>query len=179
MSELVQLFIELGAYQEGDFVLSSGQKSNYYVDCKKATLDSRALQIIVDDISSYCMFNDIIYDCVGGMSTGADPIIGGMLQIARLRTKGFYVRKSHKEHGMCNQVEGHVYGDILLVEDVTTTGRSLANVIDLIKSNYGKNIVGAISVVDRMEGAKAFLLEKYGVCLHSLLTVDDLRRTLQ
>lgn len=177
---LVDLFHATESFEKGDFTLSSGKKSSFYIDCKKITLVPEALDIICREIESIIAKqsnNRTIYDAVGGMTLGADAIVGGLVRGSFLRgsnLSGFIVRKEPKGHGTKKYIEGPLKPGqhTILVEDVSTTGLSLLETVNRVR-DYGCSIAFAVTVVDREEGAKE-LLAKHYLPLFSILTLKDL-----
>ena len=124
---LMELFRER-ALKFGDFTLVSGKKSSYYLDGKQVTLHAEGLRQI--SLGLLEMLKETEYDAFGGMSIGADPIVGGVLTVAAeqgLDIKGFMVRKESKGHGTNKYVEGPVEPGmkVVIVDDVVTTGSVL------------------------------------------------------
>jgi orotate phosphoribosyltransferase len=144
------------AIKFGDFTLASGKKSNYYINCKMATLDSEGLFIISELMLD--KLEGIECDAIGGLTLGADPIIGAMTALAHRRGRklsGFIVRKEAKDHGTRSQVEGPL-GDgmkVAIIEDVATTGGSASKAIDAAGA-FGCEIVKVLVIVDRRQGAE-------------------------
>ena len=100
------------AVKFGDFTLVSGQKSNYYINCKMPTLDGEGLHLIADLMLDKLEGKSC--DAVGGLTLGADPIVGAMIALADMRNRklgGFIVRKEAKGHGTQNQIEGPPLAD--------------------------------------------------------------------
>lgn len=165
----------------GEFELASGKRSNYFIDCKQVTLSGPELNdlaiLILDEIHA----DDI--DAVGGMTLGADPIVGGTIAIAAqfdISLRGFIVRKERKDRGMGDQVAG-VVGDgdrVAMLEDVVTTGGMTIKAIDAVNREYDVQIAKVITVVDRMQGARE-AIEGRGFDLTALFTVQQLGVTPQ
>ena len=115
------------AYKKGDFKLSSGRKSEHYVNCKPVTLQGDALMFV-----SWCMFECIEEDCdaVGGLTLGADPLVAGVPIVAAIEERpmdGLIVRKEPKGHGTQAWIEGPELAPgskVTVLEDVITTGGS-------------------------------------------------------
>lgn len=148
--ELKKLLKETGAIKFGDFTLASGKKSDFYVDCRKVTLHPQGAKLIGKIILE--KIRDIKIDAVGGLTMGADPIIGAVITLSDI--PGFIVRKKTKEHGTKQKIEGIIDKgyNVLIVEDVATTGKSALEAIAAAEE-AGAKVVKVISVVDREEGA--------------------------
>jgi orotate phosphoribosyltransferase len=143
------------AVKRGEFILTSGQKSNYYINGKLLSLDSEGLALMAEFFLREIEGENI--EAVGGMSIGADPIVGAVLTLAAqhgLRLDGFLIRKEPKGHGTRSQVEGPVKENtrVAIIEDVTTTGGSSLKAIEAIKP-LNCRIVKIITLVDRQQGA--------------------------
>ena len=146
------------SFKKGDFVLASGQRSNYYVDCRLSTLDGRGAYLIGHLL--YDLLETMNIDAVGGMTLGADPIVSSLIYRSAEVGKplsGFIVRKEAKGHGAGRQIEGHLapWMRIALVEDVVTTGGSTLKAIEAIRKAYPTvEIVSVLSIIDRNAGGK-------------------------
>jgi orotate phosphoribosyltransferase len=149
-NELKKLFIETGAVKTGEFTLSSGKKSNFYVDCRKISLHPAGSRLIGKIILE--KIKDLKIDAIGGLTLGADPITSAVVTLGNI--PGFIVRKKEKEHGTKQKIEGHIQPgwNIVIVEDVATTGSSALQAISAVEA-AGAKVVKVISVVDREEGA--------------------------
>ena len=148
--ELKKLLKESGAVKFGDFTLSSGKKSDFYVDCRKVTLHPQGAKLIGKLVLE--KIQGLKVDAVGGLTLGADPIIGAVITIGDI--PGFIVRKKAKEHGTQQRIEGLIEKGwkVVIVEDVATTGASALQAIQAAEAT-GAKVVKVISVVDREEGA--------------------------
>ena len=172
-ARLLELFRER-ALKFGDFTLASGKKASYYLDGKQITLHSEGLRLVSEGLLE--LLADVEFDAFGGMSIGADPIVGGVLTVAGSRGRsmqGFLVRKEAKGHGTGRYVEGPVQpgAKVVIVDDVVTTGGSALQAADRI-IEYGCEVVMAVAIIDRMEGgAKNFAARN--LPLRSLLTIQD------
>lgn len=170
---LIALFRER-ALKFGDFTLASGKKATYYLDGKQITLHSEGLRLVSEGLLD--LLSDVAFDAIGGMSIGADPIIGGVLTVAGERGRsleGFLVRKATKDHGTKRFVEGPVRpgSKVVIVDDVVTTGGSALESVDRIQE-FGCEVVLVVAVIDRLEGGAANF-ESRGLPLRSLLTIRD------
>lgn len=171
------------ALKRGHFKLASGKESSYYVDKMAVTLDSAGLSLVSHGMweiikglgfergrSSPCT-------AVGGLTLGADPIVGGILMVAHSRgqhLKGFIVRKDRKEHGTGQWIEGSLSSadSVVVVEDVVTTGGSALVAIERVRET-GARVLGVVAAVDRQEGA-AEAFAKAGVSFESLVMIDQI-----
>jgi orotate phosphoribosyltransferase len=163
------------ALKKGEFTLASGKKSNYYVNGKLSTLDSRGAYLVARTLLA--MIADDVPDAVGGLTLGADPIVGSMLSLAGLedlQLKGFIVRKAAKDHGTRSQVEGPITGGerVVVVEDVVTTGGSSMKAIEAVEE-MGCKVTRVLAVVDREQGGKENLAAR-GYRLESIFTAREL-----
>jgi orotate phosphoribosyltransferase len=172
--ELLQ-HIATNAFKKGDFTLASGRKSNYYINGKLSTLDARGAYLVARTFLA--MIGDDVPDAVGGLTLGADPIIGSMLSLAGLedlQLKGFIVRKAAKDHGTKVQVEGPLSGGekVVIVEDVVTTGGSSMKAVKAVEE-MGCKVTRVLAIVDREEGGKENLAAE-GYRLESIFTAREL-----
>lgn len=154
-SELLSLISNI-SFQYNDkekFLLSSGEKSNYYIDCRKITLNSLGSffigKIFYDEIK------DLNIKGIGGMTLGADPIAYSCMYESYKNNKfidTFIIRKEEKDHGLKKRIEGNIKsGDhIVIVDDVITTGKSTIESINIcLKNNF--IIDKIIILLDRRE----------------------------
>ena len=172
--ELLRHIVE-HSFKKGEFTLVSGKKSNYYINGKMSTLDSRGAYLTARLFLA--MIADDVPDAVGGLTLGADPIVGAMLSLAGLEDlplKGFIVRKATKDHGTKSLVEGPLSGGerVVIVEDVVTTGGSSLKAIAAVR-DIGCGVNRVLAVVDREEGAKDNLAAQ-DVGLESIFTKTEL-----
>jgi orotate phosphoribosyltransferase len=170
---LLQLFRER-ALKFGDFTLASGKKAKYYLDGKQITLHSQGLRLVSEGLLK--LMDGVDVQAVGGMSIGADPIVGGMLAIAGGQGRdlaGFLVRKEPKGHGTQKYIEGPVTPGmkVVIVEDVVTTGGSSILAADRAKE-FGLDVVLVLAIIDRMEGGRENFA-KHGLKFESLLKITD------
>lgn len=175
---LTELFRER-ALKFGDFTLASGKKAKYYLDGKQITLHAEGLRLVAEGmLEKLSKLTTEPVHAVGGMVIGADPIIGGILAVAAAEDQwkdliGVLVRKEAKGHGTKKYVEGPLQPgqNVVIVEDVVTTGGSSLLAIERIK-DFGANVVGVIAIIDRMEGGRQ-AFEAAGYAFDSLLTIRD------
>lgn len=171
--ELIKLFHER-ALKFGDFTLASGKKSAYYLDGKQITLHAKGLQLVSEGLLD--LLADVEYDAIGGMSIGADPIIGGVLTAAAGRGQsmiGVMVRKEAKGHGTQKYIEGPVEPGmkVVVIDDVVTTGGSSIEACQRIQ-DFGCEVVCVVGIVDRMQGGAANFAER-NLPFRSLLSILD------
>lgn len=171
--------IRAKALRFGDFTLASGKRASYYLDCRQVTLDSAGALLIAEGMLP--LIGDPPPPLVGGMAIGADPITAAILTLAGIREReaggaplrGVMVRKEPKPHGRGQQVEGpfNPGEEIVIVEDVVTTGGSSLHAIELCEAQ-GLRVRRVLAIVDRLEGGReAFAARGYE--LNTLFTVAD------
>ncbi|MGN0176264.1 MAG: orotate phosphoribosyltransferase [Methanobrevibacter sp.] len=166
---LINLLKDNDVFLEGDFTLSSGKKSNYYINMKKAITEPEILSAISKLITSKINLDEV--DKVAGPALGAVPIATAVSLESKIPL--LMIRKEKKGYGTSKLIEGELNeGDnVIVVEDVSTTGGSLLKAIKAIEDNGG-NVTRAFVVVDRQEGAvEAF--EKEGIRLEPLINVNE------
>lgn len=173
-AELLQHVIE-HSLRTGEFTLASGKKSNYYINGKLTTLDARGAYLVARVFLA--MLRDDVPNAVGGLTLGADPIVGSMLALAGLEDlplKGFIVRKAAKNHGTKSLVEGPVgKGDrVVIIEDTVTTGGSSLQAVAAVRA-LGCEASRVFAVVDREEGGRENLAAE-GLRLESIFTAKEL-----
>jgi orotate phosphoribosyltransferase len=149
-----EIAVEVGAILQGEFTLTSGKKSKYYFDGKKLTLSPAGAYWIGKAIFDELTKIDV--DAVGGVATGAYPVVTAVALVSHLEGKpipSFMVREVPKEHGTRRQIEGHLKegSRVAIVEDVITTGGSVSKVIEAAEAANCK-VVKVIALVDRYEG---------------------------
>jgi orotate phosphoribosyltransferase len=143
------------AVVHGRVVLSSGREASYYVDLRRVTLDGEAAPLVGRVMLAATA--SLVYDAVGGLTLGADPVAAAMLHAAAAagrRLDAFVVRKSEKQHGLQRRIEGpDVAGRrVLAVEDTSTTGESVLTAVSALRE-AGAEVAGVAVIVDR--GARA------------------------
>lgn len=157
----------------GDFQLASGGASTVFFDMKKTLLTPEGANLTADLILD--LISDYPVDAIGGLVIGACPIADAVCvkSYPDRPITAFYVRKEPKSTGTQNMIEGTLRGDerVVLVDDVTTKGGSTLRAVMAVRE-LGCSVVRAITVVDRLEGAKQNLAE-HDVELVSLFTRDD------
>ncbi len=171
-TELVEHLQANGLYTEGPYRLSSGIESSWYLDGRQTTFDGAGARIV-----AACMLEVLSEDAdaVGGMTMGADPIAVATAVLAERPLRAFSVRKEAKAHGTGGRLVGPVVaGDrAVVVEDTVTTGASMAAAVEALREE-GIEVIQAVVLVDRSDGAAGRLLGSMGVPLVSVLTPQDL-----
>ena len=173
---LARLLVEK-SYREGDFVLASGRRSDYYFDCRVTALHAEGSWLIGTLFNH--MLSEMDIKGVGGMTMGADPLVAATTVISHEQGRplhGLLVRKEAKGHGTGQFVEGlgnFSTGDrVAMLEDVVTTGGSLLKACDRIR-DAGLSIVAVCAILDREEGGREKLREA-GYDLLALFTRAEL-----
>ena len=172
--------LQTDAYRKGDYTLSSGRKTDHYVNCKLVSLSGEG-SILVGTL-----LLDLIDDetlAVAGLTLGADPLVTSVAMTSWLdnqrRTKldALIIRKEAKDHGTTSQIEGMlpVQGcKICVLEDVVTTGESAMKAVNVLRK-AGYKVEQVLSIVDRQENDEADdLFEKENIEFVSLFTLDDI-----
>lgn len=192
--QLLQVLAEK-SFQLGEFKLSSGGTSDYYIDCRTTTLDAEGARLT----------GVVVYDeihergwkpkAIGGMTLGADPIVVAVSVLSAQRRRGrandavnpfgdegyihgFLVRKAEKAHGTAQRIEGfrEKGATVVIVDDVCTTGASTVQAIEAARE-FGFQIVGVIALVEREEAHGRANVEKaaQGAAFVSIFRAGDIR----
>ena len=172
--ELLEL-LKKDAYKKGEYTLSSGKKSEHYVNCKPVTLSGRGLTL-----ASLMMLQQVKTSYVAGLTLGADPLVSGVSLVSALDSRlvnGLIVRKEAKGHGTQAWIEGLLPPEgtvITVLEDVITTGGSAIKAVEKLRdAGYVVNTV--VSIVDRQEDDEANSAMKLsGLELKSIFTLDEI-----
>src|SRR5262245_58563889 len=166
----------------GDFTLSSGKKSSYYLDCRTTTLDSRGALLIARLIIKRIVTDGIQADAIGGLTLGADPIATAVAVVSGLEAKpipAFIVRKEAKGHGTQRSIEGYEGkpgSSVVVVDDVCTTGDSILNAAARAEE-AGYHVSATFCVVDREEGGTELIQKRYP--FYALFTARELLKDAQ
>jgi len=186
------------SFRLGEFKLSSGGTSDYYIDCRTTTLDAEGVRL------TGRVFLDEIFrhgwepEAIGGLTMGADPIVVAVAMLSAQQTQsrrprpdtspggadyhlihGFLVRKAEKAHGTGQRIEGFRQkgAKVIIVDDVCTTGSSTIQAIEAARE-FGFEVIGVIALVEREEAKGRVEVEKVAapapfVCI---FTADDIRQ---
>ena len=165
------------AYKRGDYTLSSGRKSEHYVNCKPVTLSSRGLTL-----ASLMLLSSVEEDsvAVAGLTLGADPLVSGVAVVCgldKIKVDALIVRKEAKGHGTQAYIEGKLPekgAKITVLEDVITTGGSAIQAVKRLRdAGYVVNRIAAI--VDRQEDGEAdAAMKEVDLELVSIFTLGDI-----
>jgi orotate phosphoribosyltransferase len=152
------------SFRLGEFTLSSGLKSDYYIDCRTTTLHARGAELTGEVFLTLFDQQGWKPHAVGGLTLGADPIVVAASVISSQHgapVHGFLVRKAEKSHGMGNRIEGFQQkgAQVVIVDDVCTTGQSTIQAIEAARE-FGFNILGAACLVERLEAHGRPAVEK-------------------
>lgn len=161
-SELKNLLFKNQAVKTGEFTLSSGKKSNFYVDAKQATCHPQGAKLIAEIILE--KIKGLPVQAIGGLTIGADPLAAAV-SVLSAGTKNplpcFIVRKEAKGHGLKKEIEGIIQPNwnVVIVDDVITTASATIKAIEAVEK-IGCKVLKVICLVDREEGG-AQALSKY------------------
>jgi orotate phosphoribosyltransferase len=139
------------SFRLGEFKLSSGGTSDYYIDCRTTTLDARGAcltgQVFLDEIRA----RGWKPQAIGGLSLGADPIVVAV-SVTSGKIHGFLVRKGERQHGTGQRIEGfrEKGARVVIVDDVCTTGASTIAAIEASRE-FGFEVIGVMCLVEREE----------------------------
>ena len=172
--QLRQMLLER-SMRFGEFVLSSGATSHYYIDVRKTSLHPQGLRLISKLF--YEMLQGENVTAVGGLTLGADPLVAGLMLYSAEQGKnleGFLVRRTTKDHGLRGQVEGNLAGHkrVAILDDVITSGESSLIAAEAAEQ-YKAEVVRVLAVVDREQGASQIFQQK-GYPFTSLFSIGDL-----
>ncbi len=194
--ELLRMLAER-SFQLGQFTLSSGASSDYYVDCRSTTLRADGARLIGRVFLDEIQQRGWKPAAIGGLTLGADPIVVAvaMLTAQNVQTRaparvkgvdtapflihGFLVRKEEKEHGTAQRIEGfrEKGARVVIVDDVCTTGASTVQAIEAARV-FGFSVVGVICLVEREEAGGRSQLEQVAAPAPfiSIFTADHIRK---
>ena len=139
------------SFRLGEFQLSSGSTSDYYIDCRTTTLDARGAQLVGEVFLAEIREQGWEADAIGGLTMGADPIVVAVA-VTSGTMHGFLVRKAEKQHGTGQRIEGfrEKGAQVVIVDDVCTTGSSTVQAIEAARE-YGFEVVGVMCLVERQD----------------------------
>lgn len=172
---LLDLFCQV-AYQEGDFTLSSGQKSTYYINGKQVTLHPEGGAAVGRMLLSMLPPETV---AVAGLTLGADPMVTATSVVAVYEGRSIaplIVRKEAKGHGTQAYIEGCPLppnSAVVILEDVVTTGQSALKAVERIRQ-AGYQVTQIIALVDRIQGG-AELYEQAQIPFQTVFSIRDLQ----
>ena len=170
------------SYEEGDFLLASGKRSTFYIDCKETTLNPEGMYL-----AGHLMYQRVLrlpgIDAVGGVSIGGDPLVCSTVIASyalRQPIPGFFIRKEPKGHGKNLWIEGGKNlkkgMNVVILEDVVTTGGSSLKAVTVTEEE-GFTVKGIIALLDRLDGGKEAITSK-GYHFESIFTLNDIRQNV-
>ena len=175
------------SFRLGQFKLSSGGTSDYYVDCRTTTLHAEGGRLTGHAILDLLEENGIVAEAVGGLTLGADPIVSNVATASAWRAlsnpaapvlHGFLVRKAEKAHGTGRRIEGFNQpgARVVIVDDVCTTGASTINAIQAVRE-ASMIVAAVVCIVEREEanGRPAVEVAAEGAPFLRLFTANDVR----
>ncbi len=166
------------SFRLGDFQLSSGGRSDYYIDCRTTTLDARGAQLVGEVFLDQIREQGWEADAIGGLTMGADPIVVAVA-VTSGKMHGFLVRKAEKQHGTGQRIEGfrEKGARVVIVDDVCTTGSSTVQAIEAARS-FGFEILGVMCLVERQDAHGRPNVEKAAAPANfiSIFTAIDVRK---
>jgi orotate phosphoribosyltransferase len=173
----LRLVLAHKSFRLGDFKLSSGGTSDYYIDCRITTLDARGARLTGEVFFEEIKQRGWKAQAIGGLTMGADPIVTAV-SIMSGELNGFLVRKAEKQHGTGQRIEGYRQkgARVVIVDDVCTTGASTVQAIEAARE-FGFEIVGAMCLVEREEAKGRSNVEKAAAPAPfvSIFTANDIR----
>jgi orotate phosphoribosyltransferase len=148
------------SFKLGEFKLSSGGISDYYIDCRTTTLDARGSQLTGQVFLEEIRRRGWKPQAIGGLTMGADPIVVAV-SVTSGELNGFLVRKAEKQHGTGQRIEGFRQkgAKVVIVDDVCTTGASTVQAIAAARE-FGFDVVAAMCLVEREEALGRGNVEK-------------------
>jgi orotate phosphoribosyltransferase len=172
---LLNLLCQL-AYKEGDFTLSSGQKSTYYINGKQVTLHPQGAlatgRVLFDLLPPQTA-------AVAGLTLGADPIVAAVSVVSVYEHRplpALIIRKEAKGHGTQAYIEGPTLAEganVVVLEDVVTTGQSAMKAVERLRG-AGYTVDRVITLVDRLQGGAEFYAAQ-GLNFDAVFTITDLQ----
>lgn len=161
----------------GDFLLASGQRSSYYIDCRLTTMSAQGMVLIGRLGLQAIRRAGWVPDAIGGLTMGADPVAYAVAAASAGSPPiidAFSVRKEVKTHGTGRSIEGNFRegANVVVVEDVITSGGSAEKAISAVREAGGR-VLGILAVVDREQGGRVHL-EGLGYSVVALTTTTQL-----
>jgi orotate phosphoribosyltransferase len=165
------------SFRLGEFKLSSGATSDYYIDCRTTTLDATGARLTGEVFVEEIRQRGWKPRAIGGLTMGADPIVVAVSVVSG-ELSGFLVRKADKQHGTGQRIEGfrEKGARVVIVDDVCTTGASTIQAIEAARE-FGFEVVGVMCLVEREEAKGRPNVEKAAspAPFISIFTANDVR----
>jgi orotate phosphoribosyltransferase len=165
------------SFRLGEFKLSSGGTSDYYIDCRTTTLDAKGSRLTGEVFLDEIRERGWKAQAIGGLTMGADPIVVAVAVVSG-SLQGFLVRKAEKQHGTGQRIEGfrEKGARVVIVDDVCTTGASTVQAIEAARE-FGFEIAGVMCLVEREEAKGRVNVEKAAAPAPfvSIFTANDVR----
>jgi len=166
------------SFRLGEFKLSSGATSDYYIDCRTTTLDAMGARLTGEVFLEEIRQRGWRPDAIGGLTMGADPIVVAVAVVSG-ELNGFLLRKAEKQHGTGQRIEGfrEKGARVVIVDDVCTTGASTVQAIEAARE-FGFEVVGVMCLVEREEHKGRPNVEKAAAPAPfiSIFTATDVRK---
>lgn len=175
-SQLLQLLTQF-AYQEGDFLLSSGQRSSYYINGKQVTLRAEGALTLGRLFFSWLPPDT---QAVAGLTLGADPMVTAVSVVSAWENRpipALIIRKAPKGHGTQAYIEGPALGEgakVVVLEDVVTTGRSAMLAVERLQA-VGYRVEQILALVDREQGG-AELYQSQGLAFKAIFSISEIQQ---
>lgn len=172
---LLDLFVRL-AYREGDFLLSSGQRSSYYINGKQVTLTAEGA-LAIGRLILPLLPSDT--GAVAGLTLGADPIVSAVSVVSAYENRplpALIVRKEAKGHGTQAYIEGPRLPNgtkVVVLEDVVTTGKSAMLAVQRLR-DAGYIVGQIIAIVDREQGGEEFY-QSQNLLFQALFSIREIQ----
>lgn len=180
LREILLHLLATEAYQEGDFTLSSGQKSSYYINGKPVSLSAKGA-FAIGHLFFSCLPSET--QAVAGLTLGADPLVSAVTVVSAYENcpiPGIIVRKTPKGHGTNAYLEGKrlpPQAKVVVLEDVVTTGNSALFAVEQLKA-AGYQVSKILAIVDREQGGKE-LYQEQGIQFQSLFSISEVQAYAQ
>jgi len=165
------------SFRLGEFKLSSGGTSDYYIDCRVTTLDAKGARLTGEVFLEEIRQRGWNAQAIGGLTMGADPIVVAVSVVSG-ELSGFLVRKAEKQHGTGQRIEGfrEKGARVVIVDDVCTTGASTVQAIEAARE-FGFQVVGVMCLIEREDAKGRPNVEKAAAPAPfiSIFTASDVR----
>jgi orotate phosphoribosyltransferase len=166
------------SFRLGEFKLSSGGTSDYYIDCRVTTLDAQGARLTGEVLWEEICRRGWKALAIGGLTMGADPLVVAVSVVSG-ELHGFLVRKAEKQHGMGQRIEGfrEKGARVVIVDDVCTSGASTIQAIEAARE-FGFEIVGVMCLIEREDAKGRVNVEKAAAPAPfvAIFTANDVRK---